>query len=108
MTAVSCVTIRFTMAALLRNLVIVFALVLGAVFSFYNFHNVTVDLLWARVDAPLVVLLVAAFLLGFVVALLVLTWQLTRVRGRLAHSRRELKDARTEIKNLRSMPIHDA
>lgn len=96
------------MAALLRNLVIVFAIVLGAVFSFYNLQGVSVDLLWARAEAPLVVLLVVAFVLGFGVALLVLLWQLTRVRGRLAQSRRELKDAQAEIKNLRSMPIHDA
>lgn len=96
------------MVALLRNLVVVFALVIGAVFSFYNLRNVSIDLLWARVDAPLVVLLVLAFVLGFVVALLILAWKLTRARGRLAQSRRELKDAQAEIKNLRSMPIHDA
>lgn len=96
------------MAALLRNLVIVLAILLGAAFSFYNLQSVTVDFLWARVDVPLVVVLVAAFVLGFVVALLVLTWKLTRLRGRLAQARRELKDARTEIRNLRSMPIHDA
>jgi len=96
------------MLALLKTFVVVFALVIGAVFSFYNLHDVSIDLLWLRLDAPLVVLLVATFVLGFVVALVLLAWQLTRVRGRLAQSRRELKDARAEIKNLRSMPIHDA
>lgn len=96
------------MTALFKTLVIVFAIVLGAAFSFYNLQNVTIDLLWARLDAPLVVLLVVAFVLGFVVAVAVLTWNLTRMRGRLSQSRRELKDARAEIKNLRSLPIHDA
>lgn len=96
------------MTALFKILVIVFAIVLGAAFSFYNLQNVTIDLLWARLDAPLVVLLVVAFVLGFVVAVAVLTWNLTRMRGRLSQSRRELKDARAEIKNLRSLPIHDA
>lgn len=97
-----------TMIALIKTLVIVFAIILGAVFGFYNMQSVTVDLLWAQVDAPLVVLLVVAFALGFAIALIVLTWNLTRLRGRLSQARRELRDARTENKNLRSMPIHDA
>lgn len=96
------------MAALFRNLVIVFALILGIAFSFYNLQRVTIDLLWATMDVPLVVLLVSAFVLGFIVALLVLVWKLTRLRGRLSKSRRDLKDAQAEIRNLRSMPIHDA
>lgn len=96
------------MAALLRNLVLVFALILGVVFSFYNLQSVTIDLLWTSRDVPLVVLLVLAFIIGFAVAALVFMWKLTRMRGRLSQSRRELKDAQAEIKNLRSMPIHDA
>lgn len=96
------------MLALVRNLVVVLALVLGAAFSFFNLQSVAVDLLWTTAQAPLVVLLVIAFLFGFVVAVLALLYKLTRLRSRLAKSRRQLKDAQTEIRNLRSMPIHDA
>lgn len=94
--------------ALLRNLIIVLALVLGIAFSFFNTHAVTIDLLWTTADAPLVVLLVIAFALGFVIALLGLLYKITRLRSRLSKSHRKLKDAEAEIRNLRSMPIHDA
>lgn len=96
------------MPSLLRNLIVVVALVLGAAFSFFNLQNVTVDLLWVTTSAPLVVLLAIAFILGFIVAGLGLVFQLTRMRSRLSRSHRELKDAQAEIRNLRSMPIHDA
>lgn len=96
------------MLALLRNLVVVLALVLGVAFSFFNLQNVAVDLLWTTTQAPLVVLLVVAFLLGFAIALLALIYKLSRLRSRLSKARRKLKDAQTEIRNLRSMPIHDA
>lgn len=96
------------MPALLRNLIVVLALVLGAAFSFFNLQAVNVDLLWTTTSAPLVVLLVIAFVLGFVVALLGVFYKLARLRARLSSSRRKLKDAQAEIRNLRSMPIHDA
>jgi len=96
------------MIALIRNLIVVLALVLGAIFAFVNLQHVHVDLLWTVTEAPLVVLLVAAFLLGFIVALTVVLYNLMRLRSRLSATRRELDDARTEIKHLRSMPIHDA
>ena len=100
--------IRKTMLALLRNLVVVLALVLGAAFSFFNLQNVVVDLLWTTTQAPLVVLLVVAFVLGFAVAVLAMVYKLTQLRARLSQARRKLKNAQTEIRNLRSMPIHDA
>ncbi|HLQ85587.1 MAG TPA: LapA family protein [Salinisphaeraceae bacterium] len=84
------------------------ALIVGAAFSVLNLQQITVDLLWTRADAPLIVLLLVAFVLGFIVALLTLLYKLTRLRARLAKSRRKLKDAQAEIRNLRSMPIQDA
>lgn len=94
--------------ALLRNIIIALAIVLGIAFSFFNMQDVSVDLLWTTTHAPLVVLLAIAFLLGFVIAVLVLLYRIAQLRSRLSRSRRELKDARAEISNLRSMPIHDA
>lgn len=95
------------MPALIRNIIIVLALVLGVAFSFFNLQDVSVDLLWTTARAPLVVLLVIAFVLGFVIALLGLVYKLARLRARLSKSRRQLKQAEAEINNLRSMPIHD-
>ncbi len=96
------------MLRLLRNLVVVLALVLGVAFGFFNYELVTVDVLWTTTRAPLVVLLAIAFVLGFAVTLIALLYKITRLRTQLSSSRRKLKDAQAEIRNLRSMPIHDA
>lgn len=96
------------MLRLLRNLVLLFALALGVTFGFFNFQLVTVDLLWSDVRVPLVVVLVLDFALGFGLALLLLLARTLKLRSDLARERRQLKDAQAEIRNLRSMPIHDA
>lgn len=96
------------MLRLVRNIVIVVALVLGVAFGFFNFQLVTVDLLFSESRIPLVVVLLLDFLLGVAVAALVLLGRVLTLRGKLARTRRELAETRTEVRNLRSMPIHDA
>lgn len=96
------------MLRLLRNLFLLLALVLGVTFGFFNFQLVTVDLLWDQVRVPLVVILVLDFILGFGLSLLLLLARTLKLRTDLARERRQLKDAQAEIRNLRSMPIHDA
>lgn len=96
------------MLRLLRNLALLFALALGIAFGFFNFQLVTVDLLFSQLRVPLAVMLVLVFVLGFGFALLLLLARLFKLRSDLARERRHLKDAQAEIRNLRSMPIHDA
>lgn len=96
------------MLRLLRNLVLLLALALGVAFGFFNFQLVTVNWLFGEVRVPLVVVLVIDFILGFGLALLLLLAQTLKLRSDLARERRQLKDAQAEIRNLRSMPIHDA
>ncbi|MES1944954.1 hypothetical protein PC39_12586 [Salinisphaera sp. PC39] len=96
------------MLRLLRNLVLLLALVIGIAFGFVNFQLVTVDLLWSEARVPLVVVLILDFVLGFGLALLLLLGRTLKLRSDLARERRQLKDAQAEIRNLRSMPIHDA
>lgn len=96
------------MLRLIRNLIVVVALVLGVAFGFFNYDLVSIDLLWTTTEAPLVVLLAVAFVLGLLIAALVCVAKIARLRGQLSSARRRLKDAQAEISNLRSMPIHDA
>lgn len=96
------------MLRLLRNLLIILALAVGIAFGFFNFQQVTVDLLWSDARVPLAVILVVTFVLGFGLALLLLITRLLTLRTSLGKTRRQLKDAQGEIRNLRSMPIHDA
>lgn len=96
------------MFRLLRNIVIVIALVVGVAFGFFNFESVTVNLLFGEVEVPLAVVLIVDFALGFGVALLLLFSRLILLRRKLSRTRRQLADVQTEVRNLRSMPIHDA
>jgi len=96
------------MLRFIRNLLIVAALALGIAFGYVNFQQVTVDFLWSDAYVPLVVILVVSFVLGFGLALLLLIARLLGLRTSLGKTRRQLKDAQAEIRNLRSMPIHDA
>lgn len=96
------------MFRVLRNIVIVVALVLGVAFGFFNFQLVTVDLLFSETRVPLVVILILDFLLGVGVALLLLLGRVLSLHRKLARTRRDLVDTRAEVRNLRSMPIHDA
>lgn len=96
------------MLSLIRNLIIVVALILGAVFGYLNYASTSVNLLWGTIDAPLVVLLALAFVAGLLIAFVVLGLKIIKLRSKLSSSRRKLRDAEAEISNLRSMPIHDA
>lgn len=96
------------MLRLIRNLIVILGLVLGVAFGFFNYNMATIDLLVTTTQAPLVVLLGIAFVLGVVVTILLCMGKIAQLRGQLSGSRRRLKDAQAEISNLRSMPIHDA
>lgn len=96
------------MLRVVRNIVIIVALVVGVAFGFFNFQLVSVDLLFTQTRIPLVVILFLDFLVGVAVAILWLVGRLLVLRGKLARTRRELAETRTEVRNLRSMPIHDA
>lgn len=96
------------MLSLFRIIIVVLAAVIGLVFGYMNFQTTYVDLLWTQTHAPLVLLLAVAFVLGGVLALLICSVRLVRLRARLSSTRRKLKDAEAEISSLRSLPIHDA
>ncbi len=96
------------MLRFIRNLLIVAALALGIAFGYVNFQQVTVDFLWSDARVPLVIILVTSFVVGIGLALLLLLTRLVGLRTSLGKTRRQLKDAQAEIRNLRSMPIHDA
>lgn len=96
------------MLRFIRNLLFIAALALGIAFGYVNFQQVTVDFLWSDARVPLVVILVVSFVVGFALALLLLIARMVGLQTNLGKTRRQLKDAQAEIRNLRSMPIHDA
>lgn len=96
------------MLRFIRNLLFIAALALGIAFGYVNFQQVTVDFLWSDARVPLVVILVVSFVVGFALAMLLLIARMVGLQTNLGKTRRQLKDAQAEIRNLRSMPIHDA
>ena len=96
------------MLSLLRILVVFVAVVIGLLFGYLNFQSAPIDLLFVRTQAPLVVLLATAFLLGLLIAALLIMHRLVRLRTRLSSARRKLKDAEAEIDSLRSARTDNA
>ena len=96
------------MFRILRNTFIILAAFIGVVFAYFNTQKVDIDYLFGQQDMPLVLALAAVLLLGLVIGILVALPYTLRIRGDLAATRRRLQHADTEIKNLRSQPIHDA
>lgn len=89
------------MLRLIRNLVVLLAVAIGVAFGYLNYNSTPIDLLWTHARAPLSMLLGLAFALGLVVALIVASWPLVRLRARLAGTRRRLKHAEAELARLR-------
>ncbi|RJS92680.1 lipopolysaccharide assembly LapA domain-containing protein [Salinisphaera sp. Q1T1-3] len=96
------------MLSLFRLLIAIVAAMIGLAFGYANFQSTSVDLFWTQTQAPLVLLLAVAFVVGLIVAALICATRLVRMRAQLSSTRRKLKDAEAEISTLRSMPIHDA
>ena len=85
------------MLRLLRNLLVVLALVVCVVFAFYNHQVVQVDLLWKNTSAPLVLLLAFALILGFMMALIIYGPRIFRLRRRLAKLQRRLQKTEARV-----------
>ena len=92
---------------LLFLLVVLPVFVAGATVGFFNGQPVRFNYLFGEMELPLIALLLAEFLFVAVftvglVALRVLSLK-TEIRG----LRRQLRDAESELKNLRSLPLKE-
>src|SRR5882762_7781615 len=78
---------------------------LGAALTYYNWGSVSFHYLVGQAELPLIGLLLSAFLMGIVVALLLMVakvWGLTRDNRRV---RKQLDMAEAELKSLRNLPL---
>lgn len=93
---------------MLRILAIVLLLavfIAGASLSYHNYGYVTFDYLFDSVQVRLVVLIVLTFIAAAVLTLLLCSVRLFTLSGEARRLRRQLRDAETELKNLRNLPI---
>lgn len=96
------------MLPLLRNALILLAILTGLIFGYFNTSEVPVDYLLGQADMPLVLALSIALLVGLSLGILVTLPSVLRQRSESAALKRRLQQAETEVKNLRNQPLHDA
>lgn len=96
------------MLRFIRNLFVLLAVIIGLVFGYFNFEAVSVDLLWTQIKAPLIVMLALAFLLGLVLAFLVLGISVAKYRHRYRKTHKQLQQTEEEADKLRGRPAFTA
>jgi putative membrane protein len=96
------------MIRLLGMAVLIVFGVLGASTAFSNAGYVTFHYLFGVVQIRLILLLVAVFAVAVLISVLVFGVRVLALRGELRRVRRQLRDAETELKNLRNLPLRDA
>jgi uncharacterized membrane protein YciS (DUF1049 family) len=95
------------MVKLFYGILIMATLVVAIIFSTLNYSAVPFHYLIAETRLPLSVLLVAAFLGGFIAGLLLDAWVVYRQKGRIRKLQHQLAGCESEISNLRKLPLKD-
>lgn len=83
-------------------------LVLGASVGYFNAQTVSFNYLIGQLELPLIAILIADFLLGVVLALLLVSTRLLRTQREAARLRRQLRDAESEMRSLRAISAGSA
>ncbi len=92
---------------MLRILLLILLLLVflaGASLSYFNAAPVHFNYLVGSADVRLIVLLVGAVALAVVLTLLLCLLKFFALRGEIRGLRRQLRNAETELKNLRNLP----
>ncbi len=95
------------MRSLIKLIVAVLLLVLGAAFAIVNEQPVQLDLYFVALSMPLSMILLLAMGLGILLGSLASFFYFMKIRKENAELRRQAKLAEQEVKNLRSLPIND-
>ncbi|HEY3488030.1 MAG TPA: LapA family protein [Gammaproteobacteria bacterium] len=82
-------------------------LVVAIIFSTLNFNSTSFHYLFGQAELPLSVLLVAAFIGGFIAGLLLDAWIMYRQKMRIRKLESQLAAYESELSNLRKLPLKD-
>ena len=77
----------------------------GAALGYFNATPVSFNYLFGAVQIRLVTLIVFTFVVAAVVTLLLCAGRIWTLSGEARRLRRQLRDAETELKNLRNLPL---
>ena len=86
-------------------LIVLLLLILGVTFALLNASPVTIHYYLGVSQLPLSLLLIISFALGIIIALLMVSMVLIRLKAKNLGLKRRLRIAEQEIENLRTMPI---
>ena len=89
---------------LLRLLLIIFLMMVGAAFAYMNAEPVTLNYYFGSQQMPLTVLLLAAVCVGAVLGALAMLGGIARTRHENAELRRQAKRVSREMEQLRALP----
>jgi uncharacterized membrane protein YciS (DUF1049 family) len=79
--------------------------IVGAALGYFNATQVSFNYLFGTVEIRLVVLVVFTFVLASLLTMLLCAVRLLSLSGEARRLRRQLRDAETELKNLRNLPL---
>ncbi|SFF31034.1 Protein of unknown function [Fontimonas thermophila] len=95
------------MGRILVLLLLLAVLVLGASVGYFNAQSVRFDYLFGAREVPLIALLVADFVLGVLVALLLALGRILGLQLELRRLRKQVRDLEIELRTLRNLPLSD-
>ena len=93
------------MIKVIKFILLVFFLIIGAAFAIINDQPVELDLYFLVTSLPLSLILLLATGFGIVLGAIVSTFYFMRLRRENAVLRRQSRLVEQEVKNLRSLPI---
>jgi len=88
-------------------LIVLLILILGVTFAILNAAPVAVHYYIGSQQLPLSLLLVMSFGIGLLIGLLVLGFNILRLKAKNRGLRKQLRVAEEEINNLRALPVKD-
>ncbi len=93
------------MARVLLSILLIVMLVLGASIGYFNAQMVSFNYLLGEFQLPLIAILIGDFLFGMLLTLMLVSTRLLRSRAEVGRLRRQLRDAESELRNLRALPV---
>lgn len=86
-------------------LLLVLVFVLGASLGYFNADRVSFHYVFGSVEVSVAVLVIVSFLSAAVLTLLLCALRMLALHREIRRLRKHLRDAETELKNLRNLPL---
>ncbi|MDB5974960.1 MAG: LapA family protein [Nevskia sp.] len=93
------------MLRILVVMVLLAVFIAGAALGYFNATPVDFNYLFGAMQVRLVVLIVFTFVIAALLTLLLCAGRILSLSGEARRLRRQLRDAETELKNLRNLPL---